>query len=127
MDSLPNSDSSKLADFCQAFPFLEQLPIALLHNIDTTTLYLPNEAIAKIRSELEARLNCHIVTYRAVPLASCGQERQHLCRLLVPASLVPAQMEELQRCEAACRDDGAVFVAYTKPLQLREQAEKKPR
>lgn len=126
MDLMPNSDSAKLADFCQAYPFLEELPPELLHSIDTTTYHLPDDATEKKLVELEARLNCHIMIYRAVPLASRGNERQHLCRLLVPACLDPEQLEELQRSEGACREDGAVFVAYMRPLQLRTQAEKTP-
>jgi hypothetical protein len=120
MNLLLNSDSAMLDDICQALPFLKQLPLDLLRGIDTTTLYIPGGALAEMRAELEDRLSCHIVTYRSVPPASSGHERLHLCRLLVPACLVPEQIEELQRSEAACRDEGVVFVAYLKPIQLRE-------
>jgi|GEM_PF-6602623 len=120
MSPLIDSDSSMLEDLCQSLPFLTQLPLDLLRSIDTTTLYVPNGAIAEMRAELESRLHCHIMTYRAVPLASSGHERLHLCRLLVPACLVPAQLEELQLSEEACRKEGVVLVAYMKPLQLRE-------
>lgn len=120
MSPLIDSDSSMLEDLCRSLPFLTQLPLDLLRSIDTTTLYVPNGAIAVMRAELESRLPCHIMTYRAVPLASSGHERLHLCRLLVPACLAQAQLEELQLSEDACRKEGVVLVAYMKPLQLRE-------
>jgi hypothetical protein len=109
-----------LEDLCQALPFLTQLQLDLLRSIDTTTFYLPNGAIAEMRADLESRLRCHIMTYRAVPPASTGHEGLHLCRLLVPACLAPAQLEELQHSEDACCEEGVVLVAYMKPLQLRE-------
>ena len=120
MYQLIDSDSSMLEDLCQALPFLTQLPIDLLRNVETATFYVPNGAIAEMRAELESRLRCHIMTYRAVPLASSGHERLHLCRPLVPACLAPEQLEELQHSEDACLEEGVVLVAYMKPLQLRE-------
>lgn len=120
MSPLLDSDSALLDNLCQALPFLTQLPTDLLRSVDTTTLYVPSGAIAEMRTELDRKLRCHIMTYRAVPPAPSRHEKLHLCRLLVPACLAPAQLEELQRSEVACRDEGVVLVAYMKPLQLRE-------
>ena len=78
-----------------------------------------------MRAELESRLRCHIMTYGAAPLASSGHERLHLCRLLVPACLAPAQLEELQHSENGCCAEGVVLVAYMKSLQLREHTANK--
>jgi hypothetical protein len=111
-----------LKDLCHALPFLTQLPIDLLRNIEIATLYVPNGAIAEMRAELESRLRCQIMTYQAVPLALSGDDRLHLCQLLVPACLISEQLEELQHIEDACREEGVVLVAYMKPLQLQDRS-----
>jgi diadenosine tetraphosphate (Ap4A) HIT family hydrolase len=112
-----------LTELCQALPFLNELPSELLQKLDTSTFHACGGIVAGTRVELEKELNCHVMTYRAAPPAPSGKGGLHLCRLLVPASLAPAQMELLQRAEAACRDEGVVFVAYDKPLRLRETGE----
>ncbi|HEX2965090.1 MAG TPA: hypothetical protein VHO84_04870 [Syntrophorhabdaceae bacterium] len=114
---------SMIDNLCEAIPFLRQLPPDLRRSIDTTTLYVPDRAIAETRAELEDKLGCHIMTYRTVPLVTSVHKGLHLCRLLVPASLTRTQLEEIEWAEGACRDKGVVFVAYMKPLQLRESPE----
>ena len=121
MDPLINSDSFILEDLCQSLPFLTQLPVGLLRSLDTDTLYVPKGIVAEMREELEGKLSCYIMTYRAVPRESGGHGRLHLCRLLVPACPTNVQLEDLQRSEDACRREGVVLVAYRMPLQLREQ------
>jgi hypothetical protein len=120
MSLLTDIEPPVLADLCHALPFLGQLPPDLLQRIDTSALLAPSGATAEMRVDLESRLGCHIMTYRAFPLASSGHERLHLCRLLVPACLAPMQLGVLRRCEENCCEDGVVFVAYAKPLRLRE-------
>jgi hypothetical protein len=111
-----------LAALCQTLPFLRQMPVELLTGLDTSTLYVPSGTIAQIRCKLEQQLNYHIVTYRAAPPVLNGQERLHLCQLLLPASLTSAEIEQIRQAEIACQDEGVVLVAYEKPLRLRKQS-----
>jgi hypothetical protein len=109
-----------LNELSHALPFLKKIPSDLLEELDTSTLYIPYGMTAQVCIELEKQLNCHIMTYRSVPLVSNGQERPHLCRLLVAASLTSIQLELLQSAELACHNEDIVLVAYKKPLQLRK-------
>ena len=110
-----------LDEFCHTLPFLKQLPVELLMCLDTSTLYVPSGAIAKIRCELEQKLNYHIMTYRSVLPVLNEHEKLHLCRLLVPASLTLTEMKHVRQAEIACQNEGVVLVAYEKPLRLRKQ------
>ena len=120
MNPILTSGSTILDELCESLPFLRQLPDNLIQSLDTSTLYVPDRIVAEICTRFESRFRCHIMTYRTVPLETNRQEGRHLCRLLVPACITESQLEELKEGEVACRDKGVVFVAYTKPLQLRD-------
>jgi len=96
-------------------PLMAQLPSDLLRRLDTSPLYPPRGAVARMRAKLEERLGHFIMIYRAVP-SSSDDGKLHLCRVVAPAPLTAAEIEQLHQAEALF--SGLVFVAYAKPLSL---------
>lgn len=95
------------------YPFLSEIPEALLRAIDLGVLHLPAEPelvrIAMLSKELEA----NIVIYSRDHIS----KGMHLCRVLKPAPLTGEELERLNGVEKLFAN-GLVIVAYDKPLRL---------
>lgn len=118
MTGTPGTAGDALDRLRRALPVLDELPAPLVERLDVASLLVPGAELAAARRELEERLGHHVVTYRArrAPPSVDGG-RLHLCRLLEPAALTAGELVALQAAETAAQ--GAVLVAYAKPVRFR--------
>jgi hypothetical protein len=100
-----------------AFSFLSDLPSDIPDRIDERELLPPTSALTRLREQLESELGAYVMIYRS-SAAAPAPGKVHLCSVLAPGRVDPAQLDRLKRTERAFRHLGMRFVAYAKPLRL---------
>ena len=113
MSTTPTSDGAGAAALNRQ-PILRVLSADLLARIDTSELLPGHGAHEATRRRLEASLDAYVVAYRARhPTLALT-----LCRLIEPISLSPDEVAGVRAAEA--QHPGVAFVAYVRPLRMRE-------
>ena len=107
-----------LSDLRENVAFLKEIPDDIYFKLDPSELYLPDDDIAKLRSELETRLGHYIMTYNADVFNLTIPIERHLCANLKEVVLTGEQLKILQDYERRVKEKGVTFVAYQKPLKL---------
>jgi len=90
------SQSKTLTKLRKRIPFLNKIPDEIFFNLDASELYLPNKEINMIRTELENKLDHHVMTYKSTGFNLDIPIEKHLCSYLKTANLTNNQLKILQ-------------------------------
>lgn len=99
-------------------PLFRDLPDRIFYALDLTGFQTPDSVLLKLIEELEAKIKCYIVPYKAnVFNLNCSIE-SHLCALLKGTNLNKKKLSVFWEYEAKTKQFGVTLVAYKKPFRL---------